>query len=289
MCIGGLQFEPRVASNTASIISELAESTLNIGYILHTSIFSECFEELIDCLYDLSIRQVSCDSESTRLKVSGFSALYNLLQYAPRDCARSSEAFMHRMIEALEFSLKTKLNVHYQELQGFLLCTLQCILTNLEDEISNDVAKKILNLVIGIFNQRGDVFDEGFLVMSALCNKFIHSMRDNVNTCAPYIIHGIKSKNAAIIRNSCGLLSDFCTLVESEELLEGSEQYVPILLDYLRDPTLDRNAKIVIITVIGDTFLYTKDRYGKFIEETLSILEGACNLVIKGNFALYFY
>ena len=177
----GLQYEPRVASSIASIISELAESTLNIGRRVDTDILSECFEELLDHLYQVTLREDAAESDPLKLKVSAFSAMYNLLQYAPRDCENYSIDFMHKLIRQLKESLKIKLDAHQQELQGFFFCTLQCILTNIEDNIPDSVGEEILELVIQIFNQRADVFDEGLIVLCALCNKFTDLMNTKID------------------------------------------------------------------------------------------------------------
>ena len=278
--IQGLCLKSKEASNIASIISELAESSLNTENKLDKCIFSECFEELTKGLYEMAKIDEPSESETSRKRVSGFSALYNLLQYAPSDCEHLLMDFLPQTIDALKQSLKVKSDESHQELQGFLLCTIQCILTNFEDNMPDEVGVDILMLVLDIFNQRSDVFDEGFLVLSALCNKFDKFMKRNFITCAPYIMHGIKSKNSSLIRNSCGVLSDFCTLVEPEGILEGFVEYIPILLKHLRDPLLDRSAKIYIITVIGDTFLFAKHKFKPFLDETLSILELASESVI---------
>lgn len=119
-------------------------------------------------------------------------------------------------------------------------------------------------------------------MLSAVCNKFPNLVGKHINDIAPYIIFGLESGNAAIIRNSAGVLSDLCTLTEdTKSIMEGFEIYMPILLNHLKSGETDRMAKITIITVIGDTFLATKENYTKFLEDTLSLFEGAAEMSIE--------
>lgn len=50
---------------------------------------------------------------------------------------------------------------------------------------------------------------------------------------------------------------------------------MPLLLEHLKSPETDASAQIIIISLIGDTFLLTKARFRKFLADSLSILEGA--------------
>lgn len=56
---------------------------------------------------------------------------------------------------------------------------------------------------------------------------------------------------------------------------------MPILLSHLKDVNIDRSVKVIIISLIGDTFLLTKSRFAEFMEESLSLLEEASHLAIK--------
>ncbi len=102
-----------------------------------------------------------------------------------------------------------------------------------------------------------------------------------IDEIAPFIIHGLTSTNSAVIKNSCGVLNDLCTQVEAKGITEGFEEYMPILLDHLKNENIDRRVKVIIITVIGDTFLMTKNKFKIFLEESLAILESAAFLSIK--------
>mmetsp|Transcript_16607 Transcript_16607/g.14501 ORF Transcript_16607/g.14501 Transcript_16607/m.14501 type:complete len:271 (-) Transcript_16607:29-841(-) len=136
----------------------------------------------------------------------------------------------------------------------------------------------MVSIIIGIFQQRGDVFEEAFLALSAIANKIPEALDQKIEELGPFLVHGLKSDNAAIIRNVCGLISDLCTVVSSPGIIRGFQEYMPILLDHLKNPDSDASAQIIIISLIGDTFLLTKDKFTPFFEESLNLLEGAAKM-----------
>lgn len=281
--IDGLKEEPVIASNIATIIAEIAEALLNTDIRVHSCILSECFEELTNSLLTFILREdLKTDLELHKVRVSGFSALYNLLQYAPSDCENFSLDFMTNVYNMLESSVAPGmvLDSKQEELQGFFLCALQCILTNVSRKIEEKVGMKIVDLIIDVFRQRKDIFDEAFLALSAIANKFPDALGTKVDELGSFLMLGLQSKNSAIIRNSCGVLSDLCTLVESPSIHQGFKEYIPLLLGHLKDKDTDKYAKIIIITLIGDTFLLTKEKFEEFLEESLEVLESAAHVAV---------
>lgn len=82
----GLKGDVRMAANVASIIAELADSMLNRPEKVHSCILSEVFGELCNELLAFILNDnIESETDLSRVRVSGFSALYNLLQYAPQD------------------------------------------------------------------------------------------------------------------------------------------------------------------------------------------------------------
>lgn len=274
----GLKETPKVSANIASIIAELAEALLNRPEKVNSCILSECFEELLSNLLQFIMRNdIQNESDIARVRVSGFSALYNLLQYAPSDCENASINFMNEIINLLEHSLdkSVQLDTKMMELQGFFFCALQCILTNVEADLGDYQGRKLVEYVERVFKQRQDIFDEGFLVLSAIANKFQNVFGDEIDVIGPYIMFGLDSKNSAIVRNACGVLSDLCTLVEAPGILAGFREYMPKLINILKDNDTERSVKVIVVSLIGDTFLLTKSEFKEFMEDSLWILESA--------------
>lgn len=274
--IVGLKEGSQTSVSICTIIAELAESLLCQDYLVSTCIISEVYEELLSELLNFIMAE-DMHVNIQKARIAGFSALYNLLQYAPKDCENHSVNFMEHIFSLLQNSIEpgVKLDSQMQELQGFFLCAIQCILTNVECGLNFDIGSSLVDIIVAVFNQRECVFDEAFLCFSAIANKFPGSLNEKIGTLGPFLIYGLQSGNAAIIRNVCGLISDLCTLVESPGIIDGFEEYMPLLLEHLKSPTTDASAQIIIISLIGDTFLLTKAKFRKFLTDSLSLLEGA--------------
>ena len=270
-----------ISSSLAAIMSEIAESVLISDPKLKTCFLSGLYEELLHKLQDYALSEDFNDIDKSRARVAGFSAIFNLLQYCPDDCEVYSLNFLENAMKMLDQSTQTNLDASGEELQAFYLCAVQCVLTGVHSDLSTEIGQKILDIVIDIFNQRGDVIDEGFIVISAISNKFPNLVEDSVNRIGAFIIHGLKSTNSAIMRNSAGVLSDLCTINENNEgIFNGYETYMPIVLNHLRDETVDRMSKINLITVIGDTFLAVGEKFAIFLEEVLVLLDGASKISV---------
>lgn len=282
--LNGLKEDVKIAANVATIVTELADSVLNIeeGRV-STCPISSIYEELLGALWDFIMRNdTNSDADISRIRVAGFSAMYNLLQYAPKDCENTSLSLMETIVGMIQNSVEegVELDVSSKELQGFFFCALQCILTNVESPIETRIGEEIIDLVFRSFRNRAETYDEAFLALSALANKFPDQLNNRVDELGQFIVHALQSKNAAIIRNACGVLSDLCTLVESPGITRGFKAYMPILLELLKDPGTERSVKIIIISLIGDTFLQTGCEFEEFFKESLELLEGASMMAV---------
>lgn len=138
------------------------------------------------------------------------------------------------------------------------------------------VADSLISVIKECFDKRNEVFEEGFLLISAMCSKFDKDMDKYVDIIAPYIVFALReSESSDTIKNACGLISDLCTMVESPKILDGFGDYVPLLLQIMTNPKLQREAKLGAVTAIGDTYLMTKDQFAPFLDETLNLFSSA--------------
>jgi hypothetical protein len=109
-------------------------------------------------------------------------------------------------------------------------------------------------------------------------------MDNYVGKVGPYIIHALNNDDSSdTIKNACGLISDLCTMVESEKIIDGFEEYVPLLHQIMTNPKLQRDAKLGAVTAIGDTYLMTRDRFLPFLDETLKLFSSAAEQSIDVN------
>lgn len=99
--INGLRTNNSISANICSIIAELAEAILDQETPVETCILSGVYEELLNVLKDYVL-----DENGENKRVAGFSAIFNLLQYAPIDCQETSFNFMTYILDLLEESVQ---------------------------------------------------------------------------------------------------------------------------------------------------------------------------------------
>jgi len=222
-----------------------------------------------------------------KINIAGFDALYSLFENAPPNAEevlfKSLEFFYDKLKETYT-DKAGELDARSIEFQSFLCLCLQTILNRIEKKIDDVISDKMVELIINCFKSRGDVFEEGFLLLSALCSKFEHYMDKHVGDLGQYIIHALKQdESSETIKNACGLISDLCTMVESQSIIEGFQEYVPLLLHIMTNKKLLRDAKLGAVTAIGDTYLITKDKFLPFLDETLKYFSSAAEQCVNIN------
>jgi hypothetical protein len=72
-------------------------------------------------------------------------------------------------------------------------------------------------------------------------------------------------------------------MVESQSILEGFREYVPLLQNIMTNRNLQREAKLGAVTAIGDTYLMTKDDFLPFLEDTLKLFSSAAEQCVDVN------
>jgi importin subunit beta-1 len=288
LLLNGLKDELRVACNSASIINELAKSlkpmegqTSN----LLSNVYPELIEKCLEAAYRQQDHAHDYNQKENKIRLAGFDALYSLFENAPPNVEmvlQKSLQFCYEKIQ--EINGEGDINEEQQSLQSFLLVCLQTILNRLETGLTETICDSLVDIIMKSFEARGDVFEEGFLLFSALCSKFGAIMDNYVPKIGPFINHALKTSDSSdTVKNACGLISDLCTMVESKNIIEGFREYVPLLHQIMTNKKLSRDAKLGAVTAIGDTFLMTKENYLPFLDETLSLFSSAAEKTVDVN------
>jgi importin subunit beta-1 len=201
--LNGLKDEVKVACNSASIVTELAKS-LKPVYGQNRNILSSYYPELIESIVECSYRKDEIkhyDGRSeNKITVAGFDALYSLFENAPPDTEplllKSLEHFYNKLRET-NSTENQPLDERTTDLQSFLCVCIQTILNRLDEGLSNEVCEGLIDAIKECFDTREEVFEEGFLLLSALCSKFGPLMDNYVDKIGPYIFHGLKEEGGS--------------------------------------------------------------------------------------------
>ena len=284
----GLCDDTKIAWNTATIITEVAKNLACVEG-QNKNILSNCYEDLIKrvitCAYREDAIKHKLGGSENKITIAGFDALYSLFEHSPPD----TEPLLLQSLEHF-YKLLKELSSHEspddnkKDMQSFICVCIQTILNSITQDLQNDVAKMLVEVIVDWFKSRADVFEEGFLLLSAICSKFGAIVDDYVESIGPFIIHALKESDSSdTIKNACGLISDLCTMVESKKIIDGFQEYVPALHHIMINPKLQRDAKLGAVTAIGDTYIMTRERFLPFLDRTLELFSSAVEQCVNIN------
>lgn len=139
---------------------------------------------------------------------------------------------------------------------------------------TEEIADSIIELVIRCFKVREEVFEEAFLVISAIAGSYENYIGSKVGEIAPFIMHALESKAPAVVRNSCGIISEIAS-ADPESLVDGIESLVEPLINILKNKELERSVKIPPITALADLFSVGKNNFVLHFDIMMKIFSSA--------------
>ena len=192
-----------------------------------------------------------------------------MLEKLPADCSSLYNDYLGQFYTLLQQTLDPSSPVYSRrdDFQGYLCLAIESIFRSIQPEaIEFATAHKILTLTIDCFKLRKNVFDDAFIMISSFCTYYEALMDEFVPTLGPYIVHSLE--NDRLCKAGASLISDFCTMVQSEKIVDGFADYTPLLLAMLQKSQVEREGKLAAIVAIADTVSMTKSRFEPFFAET---------------------
>ena len=180
------------------------------------------------------------------------------------------------ILQALETAISGTASEHKAEdFQDYLCGILQIILVKVGHKISNEEAPKITALLIQIFKQRKRVTENGLIAFSGLCHGI--GDRINIQEMGDYIIFAIKDDDQECVRLACGIISDVSNAL-GDKVYQYLNDFVPPILDIMKDNKYDRDTKLQAIITLGDLSMNAGEGFQPHLEETLKMLISACQM-----------
>ena len=137
-------------------------------------------------------------------------------------------------------------------------------------------------MIITLFQDRNEVFEQGFIVFSALLEKFQNKMKSNSFDFYTYISHALEQKNTpSLVRVACEVIGDLQINDCGQILIDNMKEYVPLLIKYLNDSETDKSVKVKCITALAETYYVAQDDFENMIEDTMSIINSVAEKCIN--------
>lgn len=148
------------------------------------------------------------EGSSVDLQLASFSALSSLCE---KSCHSSNDvlyAMLLPLLREMEGTLHPEKigDPKSRELQNYMAGLLQIILVKVGHKIDDDIANKIVFLLIEIFKNLQKVTENGLIAYSGLCNGI--GSRINIKDFGQYIVWALNGTDDECTRIACGLVSD---------------------------------------------------------------------------------
>ncbi|KAJ9518220.1 hypothetical protein QJQ45_010161 [Haematococcus lacustris] len=270
-----------VAYRVCCAISQLA-----MGFTHHqggTSPMSPFFKESISALLHCAQRHAS--HEHSRVQISAFEAINDLVRAASRDTL--DVVILAEIHKTFDLPATTSEACEKQaEVQTQLCGVLQVIVQKLADEEDTKpavlpYADSIMETLLRIFNFRSStVHEEAMLAVGAFSNAMGKAFIKYLPTFFTYLKIGLTNyKEWQVCLSTVGVLGDVCRNVE-EAILPYCDEIMSILITNLGREDVHRNIKPQILAAFGDIAIFIGDKFEKYLDAVLRVLQQAMQLSI---------
>lgn len=152
---------------------------------------------------------------------------------------------------------------------------------NLKNKINDGEINAVTDLIIKIFQNLQKVTEYGLLAFSGLCVGV--QERVPVDKFGQYIKWALEGEDDECCRIACGIVTDIAgALMENVALY--IDNFVPNLINVLKNENRNRQCKIVSIGALGDLCMYSGPQFSeKYLNDVLNIMESAAHMSLQIN------
>lgn len=140
-------------------------------------------------------------------------------------------------------------------------------------KVDATMASNIVKLIDMMFQHRKRVTENGLIALSGLINGVGDKV--NITDFGKYVVFALQSKDDECSKLACGIVSDLSNAFR-QNIAAYLLDFVPNLINILKDPSYTREAKLQAIVALGDLAMSAGEAFCvQFLPEVLKILENA--------------
>eukprot|EP00842_Homolaphlyctis_polyrhiza_P001071 jgi/Hompol1/1965/HPOL_002808-RA len=260
--LAGLNDNPRVATNCAWCIINLAEQTAPAGDTQHppTSALTPYFDGMITALSQTGERS----SQDPHLRASVYEAISILVQFSANDCFPSihtlTTAVLSRLNETagqvnqLVGSDDRRTHFEYQA----NLCSVLTSIIRRVDVLIKPFADSIMQTVLTVAStasKSSTVMEDVFMVVSAIANNVDTDFNRYVDAVVPFLCSALENaEEYQLCVIAIGLVGDMCRAI-NDQILPYCEQIMTRIAALLMNPEAHQTIKPACLSAMGDMAL----------------------------------
>ncbi|KAG2444792.1 hypothetical protein HXX76_001535 [Chlamydomonas incerta] len=292
--VESLKDEPRVAYYVCDAIRLLALG-FNTGDA-DTSPLSPFLKDLVQKLYEAAevFRNHPSQENSGKAQIAAYEAINDLVRTSARDTLEFVGTLLTVVLNAINANLAVQLGSQQAvekmaTLQGQFCGMLQVCMERLcrsEDARAalvpyRDQIMETLLKVLTMTQGGAGVHEEAMLAAGTFTVATGPDFDKYLPQFMPFIRAGLQDHTAwQVCLSTVGVLGDVCRAV-SAAIWPYCDELVSIILANLGSPTVHRNIKPELLTVLGDMALAIEGQFAKYLDAVLTILRQAMGMSVQ--------
>ncbi|CDW87040.1 importin subunit beta-1-like [Stylonychia lemnae] len=272
--IQALQDKPRISNQVCRAIEYLSYSCGGSDPFQAQNYLTPFFKPLFDSLFQ-NAHRTDFDGTQCNLALSSFSALQALCENAAVNSYDQLYNTLLPVLQLIEQTMNTAVHgeIKSKEFQDYLTGLLQIILVKVGNKVDNITASNIIKLIVMIFQNQKKVTENGLIALSGLINGVAD--RVDINEFGSYLVFALKGTDDECVRLGCGIVSDLACAFR-EQIASYLQDFVPPLIQILKDSNQDRHSKLQALVALGDLAMCAGQQFSNnYLIDTLKILESA--------------
>jgi importin subunit beta-1 len=241
---------------------------------------SPYFESVLTELYGVTLRN---DVDENNLLASSFEAMNLLILNCSEDCLSIVESLFPHLIKRMEDAFSNEQDsTSGHDLQGYLCSTLNATLSKLSSEKYLPFADRIMIVLMKILqNQTALLYEEALMTVGAVINATRHDFVRYLAAFAPFLLNALRNVTDHQVNViAVSVVSDLASAL-GENISSLCDDIILIFLQNLQSAALDRDAKPLIISCIGDIALAVKGFFPRYLAHVMSVLVQASQFQIQ--------
>ncbi|KAF8069441.1 KPNB1 [Scenedesmus sp. PABB004] len=289
--VGGLGDSVHIAVRVCDAVGRLAEGFA--GYPGQSSPLSPFFKEIITVLLSTAQRSDPSAVDSTRLAISAFEAINDMVRAASPDTldtvGQLTPVFLAEINKTFAMPAGSgELREKQAELQGQLCGVLQVIMQKLSEveqykaavlQYADQIMETLLRVFSGQAGQ-ASVHEEAMLAVGAFTYACGRAFAKYLPAFYPFLKMGLMNHAEwQVCLSTVGVLGDVARNVESD-LLPYCDEIMQLLIHNLSSNDVHRSIKPQILSTFGDLALVLGDAYEKYLDTVKRMLAQAMHLSV---------
>ncbi|KAL4428164.1 hypothetical protein ABPG75_002253 [Micractinium tetrahymenae] len=279
---------PHIAEKVCYAISQLAAG---FEEQRGTSAMSPYFKDIVQALLETASRPADA-AEQTRLQTQAFEAVNEVVRASAGDTTPMVVQLIPLVVGKLQETLHMQgggleAAERQSEIQGLLCGMTQVIVQKLSDSDSAKAgvlqyADHIMDALLNVFAcRKGSVHEEAMLAVGAMTYACGRQFSKYMERFYPVLQTGLAHHQEwQVCQVTVGVLGDICRAIE-DGIYPYCDNIMQTLLTNLQSPDVHRNIKPQILSAFGDIALAIGDRFEKYLQHVVAMLQSAMRLSVQ--------